>query len=259
MSRTFPWAQWQRSIVKASLAGLVAICISSSAFGDDGEPSADDQSETVVKAQKFVTQEEFPDVAARENPNKTQPPAPFEVTPPPAKSTTKAGSTSKDLEAAMKGAYKGVYYANDFSYLNDPAYRGPHFFGDSFKGMLDNKLDIGGEYRSRYHHENNHRGYGLTGLDDQFWLTRLRMFANYRMTENIRLYGEYLYADSGGETFAPRQIEENRGEAQNLFVETKLFESGGARTSARLGRQELLLGDQRLVAAARLGKHPANF
>ncbi len=68
------------------------------------------------------------------------------------------------------------------------------------------------------------------------------------MTENIRLYGEYLYADSGGETLAPRPIEENRGEAQNLFVDTNLFECGALRASARFGRQELLLGDQRLVA-----------
>ncbi len=73
----------------------------------------------------------------------------------------------------MKSAYKGVFYANDFSYLSDPAYDGPYFVGDSLKGLLDKKLDLGGEYRSRYHHENNHRGYGVTGQDDQFWLTAL--------------------------------------------------------------------------------------
>ena len=247
MLRTFHWAQ-SRSLVRTVLASWLVVGLATSAFSDDGAAIADDEPKTVVKAKKFVAQEEFPDVAARQNPNQTMTPAPFEVTPPPTKPTTKTDAKGKDLEAAMKGAYKGVYYANDFSYLNDPAYASPHFFGDSFKGMLDNKLDVGGEYRSRYHHENNHRGYGLTGRDDQFWLTRLRLFANYRMTENVRLYGEYLYADSGGETFAPRPIEENRGEAQNLFVESKLLEGGGVRTSARLGRQELLLGDQRLVA-----------
>ncbi len=160
----------------------------------------------------------------------------------------KTEEKKKALEAAMKGAYKGVYYANDFSYLNDPAYSGPYFFGDGAKGILDNKLDLGGEYRTRYHHENNLRGQGLTGQDDQFWLTRLRLFANYRMTKNVRLYGEYLYADSGGETLTPRLIEENRGEAQNLFAEVNLIEVDDWRASSRVGRQELLLGDQRLVA-----------
>lgn len=148
----------------------------------------------------------------------------------------------------MKNAYKGVFYANNFSYLNDPKYDGPYFIGDGLKGMADGKLDVGGEYRSRYHHENNMRGLGLTGLDDEFWLSRMRLFSNYRVTKNVRVYGEYLYADSGGETYAPRAIEENRGEAQNLFVDAKLFELGDGTVSARAGRQELLLGEQRLVS-----------
>ncbi len=152
------------------------------------------------------------------------------------------------LNDAMKNAYKGVFYANNFSYLADPEYRGPYFLGDGLKGIADGRLDVGGEYRSRYHHENNMRGFGLTGLDDDFWLSRLRLFSNYRMTENIRFYGEYLYADSGGENYAPRVTEENRGEAQNLFFDAKLYDSGAGTISARLGRQELLFGSQRLVS-----------
>ncbi|MEO1530015.1 MAG: alginate export family protein [Planctomycetota bacterium] len=146
--------------------------------------------------------------------------------------------------AAMKGAYKGVFYANDFSYLNDPCYDGPSFLGDSLKGLMGGKLDIGGEARMRYHSENNHRGLGLTGNDDNFFLTRYRMFANMRVNDYFRVYGEYLYADSGGETFNNRPIEENRGEIQNLFLDTRLTES----LSFRVGRQELLLGAQRLVS-----------
>ncbi|TWU57457.1 alginate export family protein [Rubripirellula reticaptiva] len=155
--------------------------------------------------------------------------------------------TKEKKEAAaakMKGAYKGVFYANDFSYLNDPCYDGKPMLGDSLKGMYDGKLDIGGEARVRYHDENNMRGLGLTGRDDDFWLTRLRFFANYRVNEYFRLYGEYLYADSGGEIFNNRPIEENRGEIQNLFLDTKLTED----LTLRVGRQELLLGAQRLVS-----------
>ncbi|MCC9600673.1 alginate export family protein [Stieleria sp. JC731] len=155
--------------------------------------------------------------------------------------------TKKKKEAAtakMKSAYAGVFYANDFSYLNDPCYDGPSFIGDSLKGMMGGKLDVGGEARVRFHHENNHRGLGLTGNDDNFFLTRYRMFANLRVNEYFRVYGEYLYADSGGETFNNRPIEENRGEIQNLFLDTKLTDD----LSVRVGRQELLFGDQRLIS-----------
>ncbi|EMB13407.1 alginate export family protein [Rhodopirellula europaea] len=155
--------------------------------------------------------------------------------------------TKKKKEAAMakmKGAYQGVFYANDFSYLDDPCYDGPSFFGDSLKGMFNGTLDVGGEARVRYHNENNHRGLGITGNDDNFWLTRYRMFANWRLSDNLRFYGEYLYADSGGELFNNRPIEENRGEAQNLFLEAQLTDN----LSVRGGRQELLLGAQRLIS-----------
>ena len=144
----------------------------------------------------------------------------------------------------MKSAYAGVFYANNFSYLNDPCYDGPSFFGDSLKGMLNGKLDVGGEARVRYHNEKNFRGLGLTGRDDNFFLTRYRMFANWRVNDYFRVYGEYLYADSGGERFNNRPIEENRGEIQNLFFDAKLTES----LLLRVGRQEMLFGAQRLIS-----------
>ena len=166
---------------------------------------------------------------------------------PPCQCCNQSCSDKKKKEAAtkaMKEAYKGVFYANDFSYLNNKYYDGPSFFGDGLKGLAGGKLDIGGEARVRFHSENNHRGLGLTGNDDEFWLTRYRMFANLRVNDVFRIYGEYLYADSGGEIFNNRPIEENRGEIQNLFLDTKLTTN----TNLRVGRQELLLGAQRLVS-----------
>lgn len=154
----------------------------------------------------------------------------------------------KDALTAKAGdAYKGVLYANDFSYLDDPCYDG-HQLGDSFKRLHNGSLDLGGEARVRYHSENNHRGLGLTGVDDQFWLSRVRLFSNWRINENFRFFGEYLYADSGGETFSPRPIEENHGEANNLFVDAKLLDTDAGDLTARAGRQELLFGNQRLVS-----------
>ncbi|MFK8112141.1 MAG: alginate export family protein [Rubripirellula sp.] len=171
----------------------------------------------------------------------------YDVAPAPCSCCNSTCCTKEKKDAAtekMKGAYKGVFYANDFSYLNDKCYDGPSFFGDNLKGLYNGKLDIGGEFRVRYHSEENHRGLGLTGRDDNFWLTRYRMFANLRVNEYFRVYGEYLYADSGGETFNNRPIEENRGEIQNLFLDTQLTDS----LSVRVGRQEMALGAQRLVS-----------
>lgn len=74
------------------------------------------------------------------------------------------------------------------------------------------------------------------------------MFSNWRINDTFRFYGEYLYADSAGETFTPRVIEENHGEAQNLFIDAKLFESDAGKLTARAGRQELLFGNQRLIS-----------
>lgn len=160
--------------------------------------------------------------------------------------STQGGSKKAKAKAtaAMKGAFKGVFYANNYSYLDNRYYDGPEFIGDGLKGMLCDKLDVGGEVRLRYHDENNFRGLGLTGRDDTFLLTRYRMFANLRINEIFRVYGEYLYADSGGEFYNNRPIEVNRGEIQNLFLDTKLTDS----LLLRLGRQELLFADQRLIS-----------
>lgn len=166
---------------------------------------------------------------------------------------TGACCDKKKVDAAAakaKDAFKGVFFANDFSYLNDPCYKGQNP-GDALKQLAmpgEGKLDLGGEIRVRYHNEENMRGLGLTGRDDQFWLTRLRLFANYRVNDWMRVYGEFLYADSGGEFFNNRNIEENRGDAQNLFVDAKLLDDGDSKLTARVGRQELVYGNERLVS-----------
>ncbi len=162
-----------------------------------------------------------------------------------------SSSCSKKKKAAtakMKGAFKGVFYANDFGYLNDRNYDGPSFIGDSLKGLHDGRLDIGGELRLRSHNEQNIRGLGLTGADDDFFLTRYRMYADYQINDIFRFYGEYIYAVSGGESIASRPIEENRGDAQNLFLDVNLLDDGRRKLTGRVGRQELLYSGERLVS-----------
>jgi hypothetical protein len=153
------------------------------------------------------------------------------------------------LQKKVKGAYKGVFYDNDFTYINDPLYD-DHFLGDSLKQMKlgCGVLDIGGEQRVRYHNEDGIRIGGLKGFDDNFWLNRTRLFSNYRITDDLRFYGEYIYGDSGGETYLPRVIEENHSDALNLFLDARLWSAGERSWTLRAGRQELLYGSQRLVS-----------
>ncbi|WP_184305424.1 alginate export family protein [Aporhodopirellula rubra] len=173
--------------------------------------------------------------------------------PAPACNCNAGAGVAKKKEAAMakmKSAYAGVFYANDFSYLNDPYYAGPSFFADNFKNLQTpfGKLDLGGETRYRYHNERNHRGVGITGRDDNFWLSRTRLYADWEVCDNIRVYGEMLNAESMGEQFAPRPIEEQDADILNLFVDVKLYDGDLGKLTTRVGRQELLFGAQRTVS-----------
>lgn len=154
------------------------------------------------------------------------------------------------LAKAGAGAFKDPFYDNDFRYLNDPAYGGA-LLGDGLKQLPlvdDVRVDLGGQYRQRYHSERNFRGLGLTGRDDDFLLHRTRLYTNITVGDRFRFFGEYIDAVSEFENFAPRAIEENRSDALNLFVDYMLLEGCSGNLWGRVGRQELLYGTQRLVS-----------
>lgn len=147
------------------------------------------------------------------------------------------------------GAHKGVYYANDFSYLTDD-YSGPTYFGDGLKNLGDGRLDIGGEFRYRYHSE---QGMGqqagatrFQDTDNEFGLVRLRLYADFKASDRLRFFAEGIYADVAGENdaYIPRGIDINRGDFLNLFADVKVSDA----TTVRIGRQELLYGAQRVVS-----------
>jgi hypothetical protein len=155
-----------------------------------------------------------------------------------------------DLKKAVAGAYKPVFYDNNFAFLNNPNYTGS-FLGDGLKRNRIGNLatvDIGGQMRYRFHSERNMRGVGLTGVDDKFLLNRTRLFTNIEVGEDIRIYGEMIDADSRYENFAPRGIEENEADLLNLFADLRLLNVGDGNLKLRAGRQELLYGSERLIS-----------
>lgn len=156
----------------------------------------------------------------------------------------------EELKKKVATAHKPVYYLNDFSYVLDPAYRG-YQWGDNLKRRTmfgKGRYDIGGEYRLQHHSENNMRGLGLTGIDDDFLLRRARLFGNFEFTENVRVFAEMIDARSDFENFAPRLIDVNEYDMLNLFLDAKLLSLGDKSLLVRAGRQELLFGDQRVIS-----------
>lgn len=156
----------------------------------------------------------------------------------------------KDFEKLAGSAYKGVFYENDFSYLDDPAYDGWHL-GEATKRLElwpGVNADFGGQYRARYHHEQNMRGLGLTGRDDDFLLHRTRLYGDVRLGESVRIYGEVRDAVSEFENYPPRSTEEDRLDILNAFADVLVADSCSGELWARVGRQELMYGSQRVIS-----------
>ena len=151
-------------------------------------------------------------------------------------------------------SHKDLFYANDFSYLNAPCYKGS-CLGDSLKllpvgrcGRLGT-LDVGGQLRLRYHHEvGMGQVAGNTRFQDtenDFMLTRLRLYTNWRMSDDIRFYCEGILSDvTDDAVYVPRGIDINYGDLLNLFMDVRLTEN----TTVRVGRQEMLYGVHRTVS-----------
>ncbi|MCY2991772.1 MAG: alginate export family protein [Planctomycetota bacterium] len=167
------------------------------------------------------------------------------------------------LKKAVAASHKGVFYDNKFDYLCDPCYDG-WALGDQLKRLAVGDLitvDVGGQYRLREQSEREMRNMlysppggtarptgGLTGHSDDFLLQRTRLYVNTEIGERVRVYVETLDAQSAHQKFAPRANEVNRWELQNLFGDFVMLEDCGGKLTARLGRQELLYGSQRIIS-----------
>ncbi len=166
-----------------------------------------------------------------------------------------------ELERKIASAHKLMFFDNDFSYLSDPNYSGWQL-GDGLKQRPlagQGWYDIGGQYRTRAHFEQNMRGLGLTGVDDTFLLHRTRLYGDFHFSPNIRAYAELIDANSNYEDFTPRVIEENRTDLLNLFVDARLLHSDQGTLLARVGRQELTYGAQRVISPLDWANTRRNF
>jgi len=150
--------------------------------------------------------------------------------------------------------YKMTSFDNDFSYLDQDCYTDSQddFLtkaGDSLKRIdlgNDIKLDLGGEYRLRYHNENNGARRRI-GVDNSYFLSRFQAYANLEINKNIRFYGTFLDASIFDEDLPPVGSDVNRHDLLNGFVDLN-FDVEGTKIFVRAGRQEMTFGQRRQIA-----------
>jgi hypothetical protein len=135
----------------------------------------------------------------------------------------------------------------DWRYLDDPNNQ-EHDWLDSLHRIRigENILfSIGGEVRFRYLNEVDSR---LTGIDNVYELLRTRVYGDLWITDRFRLYGELLDAHIYNNDLPPLVIDADHPDLLNLFADVRLFDFRDHGVYARIGRQEMLYGSQRLVS-----------
>jgi hypothetical protein len=141
----------------------------------------------------------------------------------------------------------GSFFDNDFRYLDKPDNTVTDFFDPIKRVRIGDHwlLQTGGEFRYRYMNEVSSR---LTGRNNSYHLTRSRAYVDIGYCDQFRIYGEFIEAHSFQESLPPLLVDRNAADILNLFADVKLLDVDKDPIYVRIGRQELLLGSQRLVS-----------
>lgn len=139
----------------------------------------------------------------------------------------------------------------DFTYLDDPKYQ-PGFLESLHRVHLGDNwvLGTGGEYRNRFNHEGNSR---LTGQQNAFDLNRVRIFGDLWYQDRFHIFAEFIDVRSTSQTLAPVASDREHGDVLNLFVDVKTLMIDDEAVYTRVGRQQMLLGSQRIISPADWG------
>jgi hypothetical protein len=159
---------------------------------------------------------------------------------------TRSGPPKTPYPPVLSDGYS--FYDADYRYLDSPG-SGQTDCLTGLKRMRvadDWTLSVGGEERVRFMDENG--GYSrFTGTTNVYELTRSRVYGDLWYRDRFRLYAEMQDSRIGGNSLPPLGNDVDHADLLNLFVDAKLFSVGNQPAYARLGRQELYFGSQRLV------------
>lgn len=139
------------------------------------------------------------------------------------------------------------FFNADWRFLDDPK-SPPQTWSEKLKRIQagDNWLfSTGGDLRFRYMDETNAR---LSGKNQEYNQLRARVYGDVWYQDRFRVFVEGIYAGSYGLELPRLPIDATDVDFLNLFLDVKVAELGGKPVYARVGRQELLFGSQRLVS-----------
>lgn len=145
------------------------------------------------------------------------------------------------------GLMQQSFFDADFRYLDDPK-NTDRDYADTLKRIPLGEnwlLSNGGELRNRQMSEYNSR---LGTADNNYNLTRARTYLDLLYKDKFRFFVEMNASYSINQDLPALGVDESGPDFQNLFVEVKTFDYEGKPVYVRVGRQELLLGSQRLVS-----------
>ena len=139
------------------------------------------------------------------------------------------------------------FFEIDFRYLDDPD-NTYHMWSDFLKrrrigdGWL---FSTGGEVRDRYFNDIDAR---LTPSVNRFEQLRTIAYGSLYYYDDVGVYVQFLDAQHFGAELPLTPIDRDRSDLTDIFVDLKLFEWKGHPVYVRGGRQEIILGSQRLVS-----------
>jgi hypothetical protein len=108
-------------------------------------------------------------------------------------------------------------------------------------------FDFAGEIRERFESATN-PGFGIeTTRRHDYLLHRVRLSAEARRTDDMRMVVEAVSGFTSGWTGAPPPTQENRLDLLQMYIEPSMSLEGGSLTM-RVGRQEMSFGTARLVS-----------
>jgi hypothetical protein len=116
--------------------------------------------------------------------------------------------------------------------------------GDAFH------LSLGGQARERFEAWDGFAFGNPSDDEETLWLTRLRLHADLHAGERVRAFVEAkaAFTNEPGAFDGARAADSDTFDLQNGFLEWAQPFASGAELTARIGRQELRLGKQRLVS-----------
>ncbi len=88
----------------------------------------------------------------------------------------------------------------------------------------------------------------FTRVHNPYENLRARIYGDLWYKDEYRLFAEFIYANSFNQNLLPLLIDDTGADLINAFVEAKIGTPFGAPMYVRVGRQELLLGSQRLIS-----------